>query len=447
MKILTEKDIVFSERSSFDPAGRVFFYQDRVFRAIYDQEYVCLYTDILKKEWLTSLFNKGLIRTWICEDIKISNIPLIIEHEKIQFVTVPIEWTSQMFWEAAKTMVNLNLELSYYGFLLKDSHPWNIFYHRGTPVFIDFGSIIKSSKISNTWLDEFITYIGVPLWLNNKKIYKLAIEYRREHGVGFGITLFKNKVMRTLLLQSLMKIIKLNNNTTLFFEKLSRWIDKHRPHPSSISTWSNYYDKSKTCDSFELNEKRKILTKKQQFVYDFLRKMKPLTVLDCAANKGFYSEMAANMGSAVLAFDNEEYCIDELLKKTKENKQNITPIVMDFQRPTPNFGRGLSGNDALKRFNVDIVLILGLIHHICLKEKFPLNLFCDLCCKYASKGVVLEFVEKNDKHVAPWMLKNIPHDYSIENIILFFSKKFPNYYISANEEGGLNRKYISFVKE
>ncbi|MGR0480690.1 MAG: hypothetical protein ACTFAL_04605 [Candidatus Electronema sp. V4] len=445
MKIreLAENDINFSERSIVDPAGKVFFYQDRVFRAIYNQEYVDFYTDLLEKEWLTSLFDKGLVRTWICEDIKIPNIPLIIEHEKIQFVTVPSEWTSQMFWKAAKIMINLNLELSYHGFLLKDSHLWNILYHKGNPVFIDFGSITKSLKVSNTWFDEFVTYIGVPLWLNTIRCYNLAAEYRREHSSGFGITLFRNKVIRALSLRTLMKLIKLTSNPTLFFENLSIWIDKHRPRPPLIEKWDNYYNKLHLWDRHE-SGKEKLLTKKQQFVYDILRKTRPLTVLDCAANKGFYSEMAANMGGAVLAFDHEEHCIDDMLRKIQTKQTNITPIIMDFQRPTPNFGRGLSGNDALKRFNVDIILVLGLIHHICLKEKFPVKLFCDICCKYANKGVVLEFIEQNDKHVIPWNLKHIPADYSIENVLLFFRKKFASYYMSTNEEGGLCRKYIYF---
>lgn len=442
---LTEKDIVFSNRSLLDPSGKVFFYQNRVFRAIYDQKFATLYTELLKEDWFNSLFQQGLIKTWICQDISLSNVPLILEHEKVSFVTVPCEWTAQMFYFAAKMMVRLNLELSRHGLLLQDSHPWNILYHRGYSVFIDFGSIIQAKKVSSAWLSEFIRCIGVPLWLGTTRWHDLAAEYKKEHTSGFGIALFQKRLSHKLFLRGLTRLRKFLYTPSVFFEKLMEWLERHPPFTSSEKAWATY-DQSHTGQSVESNEPFLPLTIKQQFIYDILQQEKPATVLDCAANKGFYAEMAAKIGASVLAFDYEEFCIDECLKNTRNKRLDITPIMMDFQRPTPNTGRGLVVADAFERFQVDLVLVAGLIHHLCLKAHLPVKLFCDICCHYANKGVLLEFVELEDKHVTNWKLTNIPKDYDFEKVKAFFSQKFSVCNVISNEEDGLRRKLAYFSK-
>ena len=50
---------------------------------------------------------------------------------------------------------------------------------------------------------------------------------------------------------------------------------------------------------------------------------------------------------------------------------------MDFNKPTASFDVGLSWGDAFQRFKSDIVLALGLIHHICITQNVPVYLFCE----------------------------------------------------------------------
>jgi hypothetical protein len=165
-------------------------------------------------------------------------------------------------------------------------------------------------------------------------------------------------------------------------------------------------------------------TVKQEFVFNVLARERPEKVLDCAANKGFYSEMAAALGAAVISFDYEEFCVDRCLTLAQINSMDITPAIMDFTLPTPNYGRGLMGKDAFQRFQVDISLALGLVHHICIGQGLPVKLFCDICMNYAKKGIVFQYVDPQDKHVRLWN-KPIPKDYSIGEICKYFAARFP----------------------
>lgn len=438
VKELREHEIYFSEASLMDDAGRVFFYENRVFRAIRHQESADIYRKILNEEWMNRCFEKGLVKTWVCDNIKIAGIPLILEHEKISFISIPCEWTMKMFWNAIKMMIEINLELSQHGFLLKDSHPYNIVYHFGNPVFIDFGSIIKSKEIPKGWMEQFIVYCGVPLRLGVTRWRNLAIEYKREYASGFGISLFKKQITRFFILRRLLRISEYFYNSVVFFEKILAWVEEYHPSFPIEEKWANYEQFNRLNNSLPVTIKNKA-------VIDIFQKEKPDSVIDCAANKGYYAELAARMGISVVAFDCEEFCVDECLKIAKDNRLNITPIMMDFRNPTPNFGHGLVVGDSFNRFRADIVLALGIIHHLCLKGNLPVTLFCQICINYAKKGVVIEFVGLKDKHVENWKLKQPPKDYTLEKIFYFFSENFLNYRIVSNYDAdGLDRKIIHF---
>lgn len=435
---LEEKNLVFSKVSIVDEMGRVFFYNDRVLRAIYSKDAAECHREILNKKWIAEIFNAGLIKTWICQDLQIKGVPLILEHQKIPYETHPSEHTSQMHWLAAKTMVKVNLELCKYGYILKDSHPWNLMFHRGYPYFIDFGSIIKTQEISNGWLPEFRKYFGVPIWLASTMWRRFALEYRRQHTVGFGLELFDVYLLKTLLLRSLARLNRYADRPTIFFSKLDKWLDNHKPVNSNREYWAAYPQSHNSEDPLIPK------TVKQKFVYNILMQERPEKVLDCAANKGYYSEMAARLGSSVVAFDYEEFCVDTILNNAQSKNLDITPVKMDFTLPTPNFGLALIGSSAIERFQSDIVLALGIVHHLCITQSLPVKIFCDICLKYAKRGVIFEYVDPSDKHVMEWNA-SIPNDYSLEGFIKYFSVKFPK--IEQSEritDDGICRTFVYF---
>jgi len=441
LKLLEPKEVNFSQASIIDDAGKLFFYHGRVFRAIYSREYSQLYKDILQNEWIKEIFDCGLVKTRISEEISLQGSFVTLEHDAIPFETHPAESSNFMHWLAAKAIVNVNLSLSRHGLTLKDAHPWNVMFNRGLATVIDFGSITNLDVVSLHWFEEFKKYFCVPIWLASTRWNSYAGEYRRQHTNGFGFKLFENKLLNRIAFKRLNNLRRYFTSPIEFFKYLDEWLGKHKPVTNHKETWSNYQQ----CGE-SLNPLKPELPK-QKFVYDILKKMKPSKVLDFAANKGYYSKMAALLGAAVIACDYEEYCVDQCLSLAQEKRLAITPALLDFSRPTPGYGIALYGRDSYERFRSDIVLALGLIHHICIIQKIPVDVFCDICMRYSEKGIILEYVDPTDKHVASWR-SPIPVNYSIDGLTKCLRKKFPM--IIKGEtitNDGLNRVMMYFGTE
>lgn len=442
MTIIDYTKVTFAGNSMFDDAGRVFFYQDRVFRAIYSEELAFHYSYILSKSWIDKVFEAGLIRTWVSKDVSMEGAYLTLEHEKLPFELHPSESSAYMHWLSAKVIVDTALELSRHGYVVKDAHPWNIMFSKGHPKFVDFGSLIPGKTVTVSWFNEFKTYFAVPIWLDSSKRWKhLAPEYRREHLQGFGLNLLGSDCfLHNLIMRDLNKVKSLINEPEKFFSSVIHWLDKYGTVNVTNGLWSDY-------DQSHGSDPTIPLTTKQKFVYDILSRKKPKKVLDCASNNGFYSEMAAKLGASVAAFDYEENCVNECLSLAQRQRLDITPAVMDFNRPTAEYGIGLLGRSAIKRFKSDIVLVLGIIHHLCIAQNLPVGVFCDICMKYADSGIIMEYVDPDDKHLEHWN-KSLLRGYELENICMIFKNKFSKVDKSALlSDNGICRYMLYFYND
>lgn len=423
----------------YDTSGRIWINGNNVYRIIEDKESIENYKHLLKSPNIDKLFSCGLIETWIKEELLEKRV-FILEHKRIPFILHPSEYTNQMFWKAACMFVEVNSLLWSEGFLTHDSHPWNISYDGSKPVFYDFGSIKKTNVVSDAWLNEFYAGFLVPIWLSNysHKTFKFSKEYRREHAKGFALELFNSTKLKKTLFRKIRSFYKFRNNPERLFKELLKWLHAHEPLKVKPEYWSEYYKNS----GLDYTRPENI---KQKFVNKILQENKPSKVLDLASNKGYFAKMAAAHGAEVMAFDYEEEVVNTFI--SSENPMNmITPAHMDFNKPTSALGAGLFWENSFKRFNSNVVLALGLIHHICITQKTPVFLFCKTCMNYAEDGIILEFVDPEDIHVASWK-KRIPRDYSIHKIKEFMKPKFPLCEISETDnKNGLNRVFLFFYK-
>lgn len=428
-----------SEPYLFDKVGRVVIEDDKVLRIITNETYINLYKKLLDSPNIDNLFSKGLIPTRIYSD-NIEEGQLILEHKKINFILHPSEYTNKMFWDAAWMYISLCKELySKHGILTVDAHPWNVTFDGVKPFFFDFSSLYEGEIISQDWINEFEKYFAIPIRLASfsKKTYSLSLEYRREHLNGFGIELLNKKWIKKLFNNKFESISKCNGNPTEVFDKILDWLQSNKPIKANTEYWSGY----EQSHMAEIDNPKTI---KQKFVHETLSSRKPKSVLDLASNKGFYAIMADKLGASVMAFDYEEETINICSNEVAKIGSNVTSALMNFNLPTPPSGMGLMNKSSYDRFRSDIVLALGLIHHICLVQRIPVYIFCEICKKYASKGIILEYVDPKDIHVNSWNA-DIPEDYNIENIKKYMSNKFPKVEKSEgiNHEG-VNRTIIYF---
>ena len=425
----------------FDKVGRVIIGEDKVLRIINNETYINLYKKLLDSPDVNNLFSKGLIETKIYSD-KSDEGYLILEHKKINFILHPSEYTNKMFWDAAWMYINLCKELySNHGILTIDAHPWNVTFDGVKPFFFDFSSLYEGKVISQNWINEFEKYFAIPIRLASfsKKTYSLALEYRREHLNGFGLELYNKKLIKKLFNKKFESISKYKKNPTEVFDKILDWLQNNKPIQANTEYWIGY----EQSHMAEIDNHKTI---KQKFVHEILSSRKPKSVLDLASNKGFYAIMADKLGASVMAFDYEEETINICSNEVAKIGSNVTSALMNFNLPTPPSGMGLMNKSSFDRLGSEIVLALGLIHHICLVQRIPVYIFCEICKKYASTGIILEFVYPDDIHVNAWKA-DIPEDYNIESIQNYMSNKFSKLQKSADIlNDGVNRTILYFYK-
>ncbi|MBI9042007.1 hypothetical protein [Lutibacter sp.] len=437
--MLIENINIKNEPFLFDKVGRVVIKEDKVLRIITNDTYIKLYKELLNSPDINNLFSKGLIETKIYSESKEDSI-LILEHKKINFMLHPSEYTNKMFWDVAYMYISLCKELyNNHGILTVDAHPWNVTFEGTKATFFDFSSLYKGNVIGKNWIDEFGKYFAIPIRLASisKKTFPLSLEYRREHLNGFGLSFLNKRLIKKLFNKKFESISKYKGRPNDVFDKILDWLDKNKPINAKNEYWLNY-------EQSHLAEIGNPKTIKQKFVHKILSTKNPKTVLDLASNKGYYALMAEKLGASVMAFDYEEETINQCYYKAIDVESNITSALMNFYLPTPPMGVGLMSKSAFDRLGSNIVLALALVHHICLVQRIPVYIFCEICKKYAKDGVMLEFIDPNDLHVKSWNA-DIPIDYNIDSICNYMKDKFPNVEKSENMiNDGINRQIMYF---
>lgn len=162
--------IKFLSESYFDPIGRVFFAEGRVFRAIepaYEQT---------TKEFLDSaLFNeleerKWMVKTWVTNDVQIDGYNLILEHEKVQCLS-PSVWTFTQLRDVLLFNLEIDELCKKYGKRLRDARYSNFTFVNGHPIFLDFGSLVGDL---DCYLEkDFYLLVYPPLYLYAKREFML----------------------------------------------------------------------------------------------------------------------------------------------------------------------------------------------------------------------------------------------------------------------------------
>tara|TARA_B100000989_G_scaffold282383_1_gene247397 strand:- start:281 stop:985 length:705 start_codon:yes stop_codon:yes gene_type:complete len=162
------------EKGSFrDPAGSIYYLNQKVFRKLSKEgeDRLKFITDnnILNE----SIKDQYLIKTSILDKNDINHKfkdKLILEHEKIPFISYPYEWSFSQLKSAALHHLNFHLYLLEKGATLIDSSAYNIQFLGSKPIFIDVLSIKKYEE-GEFWTGhkQFCENFLNPLVLSSKK--------------------------------------------------------------------------------------------------------------------------------------------------------------------------------------------------------------------------------------------------------------------------------------
>ena len=477
----------------YDNNGRVLDAGDHIRRVIsheYRPRAGEIY-DIYKKH---NLVNIGIVDTEL--DTRSKNF----KHKK-HIISYPYEWPAEMYKDAILFHLKLFIELDKYGLLLKDAIPSNILFDGYKPVFVDFLSIIKKERLNNeTWLIEedlfkdkrfsivermLIPFVINPLLAMGDKNYRRArlmlsekacnVEEMKSRPkekkiIGNQKTSgWLKKYLKNLILKRkdrkrisiLLNSFKCNKELGFidYIKNLYELFSNIDVAPPS-SAYAGYYDGKKENHDFT---KRDNWGEKQKNVYDILKREKPGTVIDIGANTGWFSFLAENMGSKVIAMDIDEYCVNTIYRITKKESKNILPLIISFEDLTKKYygyvekGQEYSGRDFKNtplflapedRFRGDLILCLGLIHHLVLGMGHEISFIFQVLSQMTNKSVLLEFIGINDPLIKdePAFFRNLykynERTYNFD-LIINEGKKFFKYVEVFGSHPG-TRKLILF---
>lgn len=180
--MIDTKQIIWS-RNCVDPSSRVFFAENRVFRAFEDVRKAEVLA-FLHSDCYDYLLSKGMIvRTWVAKDVQIEGYGVILEHERVH--TLRPQW---MPYDQLKDILLFHFEINRickeYGYGLRDIGYDNVTLHNGKYCFVDFGSFRKIENIDNKiYLDSCLPLACLPLLLytqNNGQDFiadKMLVDY------------------------------------------------------------------------------------------------------------------------------------------------------------------------------------------------------------------------------------------------------------------------------
>lgn len=406
-----------------DPSGYVLSREGRIFRAV-DGRCGQLLNELMDQGLLPKLIeqrsivatsfvqNDVLRRTLQAEN---QGFELFLEHEVLDTITYPYEWSFSMLADAGVHTLDLQIQLLSSGCSLKDATSYNIQFVHGQPIFIDISSIERPKRL-DIWfaLGQFYQTFLFPLMLCNDCGWDLRSYFLASLG-GRQI----EEVARSFgWLQRLRPRLLLDLTIPLWLhrcgEKGTRskrdTLEERRPDISAQlvnlkrlrkkvvglsaryklkGIWSKY---TQICNYQQTAEDGK-----KSLIKEFLQTTAPKRILDIGCNTGDYARLGMDCGAQVLAVDSDHDAVEFLYRDLRRNPGPITPMVMDLCNPSPGLGyMNLERESFLERVDVQCVLALALMHHLLVSGNLPLPAIRDMLFELTTRDLVLEFVPTDD---------------------------------------------------
>jgi hypothetical protein len=372
-----------------------------------------------------------------------SEITGVLHHERIPFVSYPYEWPFAMLRRTALLHLQILRDSIQRGFLLKDASPYNVLFHGSKPVFIDVGSFVKLAP-GEPWAAyrQFCELMLFPLLLQAYRQVQFQPLLRAQlEGIParqflqwirirdlFRPGVFTNGWLQALLerqtqsvststVQGLRSSGFQSSMIEQILAKLTRIVERLKWEPPKTQ-WTAY-DES-------LPHVAEDLRAKQDFVHRVCQSKHRQLVWDLGCNDGRFSTIAAEFASTVVAMDQDHSCVENLYRSLDSEQSKILPLVVDLANASPALGwRGLERKRLEDRGRPELVICLGLIHHLVIAANIPLADVVDWLAGLGGE-LILEFPSKRDAMVQR-LLRNKRdqyNDYSFENLQLELEKHF-----------------------
>lgn len=398
--------------SSFrDPSGYVFIEENsvkRVVNPIYFEQFKTL-TD---SGFYNLLFEKKYLIPH--KTVSGNQDQIIIEAQKIPFVSYPYEWSFLQYKHAALLTLKIQKLCLEHNFSLKDATAFNITFHEGKPIFIDTLSFDFYQE-NNPWLayKQFIMHFLGPLVLSKYFGHEhlKTLSYNLE-----GISLSKlSKLLpfKSYLSPTLLTNIHLLAKYDKKYESDKKTVSNNLSKASQIKLIDGLYDyivnlsvNEKTeWDHYynQINYNDVAYQFKKEFVKDWFSSIKGKSLIDIGGNDGTFSRELKEQANLLIVADVDPNAVEQNYRQVIKRKEKLVlPIVADVLNPVANYGfnneERFSFIDRVKSSNLDGCLALAVIHHITLSGNIPFSLSAQFFSKMAT-NLLIEFPTRNDSWV------------------------------------------------
>ena len=415
---LSLDDVAVNRSSYVDPNGFVFHHEGHVYRAIY-REAADLYRGLIADGTIERLSaSHHLVPTAIADlALQDTRVGLVLRHETIQPLSYCVEWCPSMLRAAGLAQLDLALAVLERDLILQDCYPWNVLFRGAEPVVVDLTSIARvETPLIWPAYEQFQAFFVRPLALGlagkgnvarallSNHIAGLSIDdFYRNAGAGYRLRhpslafayhanriVQRNAAFKRKLREAAAGSSRAVGRGTRerFLKRQYAALERMQAASPGTDVWSAYYRE------IDANVDRDA---KVRAVRDALGRLRPSTVVDAGCNTGVFSLLAAEAGARVIALDSSEACIERLYATARAGRHAITPLVVDLCAPTPPAGWMATQYPGLiDRARSDLVLCLGLMHHLHIAGRQSFPRIADLMGALSTRHLVFEFVAEDD---------------------------------------------------
>jgi hypothetical protein len=428
------QEICFHATSFCDRDGRVFWWQGNLYRGITGHQ-ASFYRNLFEEGVVQSLVNKGFLVETELTNLTLQDYAMVLHHRRVPFVSYANEWCPEMLKDAALFITDMMLELANHNLTLVGFSTWDLLFNDVRPVYVDFCTIDRADFDGDRgWTlfkDDFHTYLIYPLRLMSQ---------------GYG------NLARWLLADYEHNVIHPEFATLMGYPSLYAELNRQFPSWRSL-TWRNvpavvspiirrstrflrtalmkcgFDTEQRGCEVVKYLRREvegiylpiaspkqesdlsvtpsAAWTPKQYAVYQVLSDLCPPTVLDIGCHQGWYSQLAASLGSRVVAIDKDDRQVAHCYQAAKNRALSILPLVIDIRYPSP--GQGICNQvitPALRRLPCDLVLALGLVHLLVFDQHLVFEQVCETFAAFSKQWLLVEFISCEDpaiyQHGSGW---------------------------------------------
>lgn len=406
--------------SSFrDPSGHVTRIDGEIYRFI-DKSYQRVYEQLVDSGLLAELQRHGLLIPHVDTDIQDasqSSLYKVIKPDCVPLISYPYEWCFSQLKDAALLTLEINRRALERGFILKDASAYNVQFVNGRPVFIDtlsFDDYVTGSAWSA--YGQFCRHFLAPLALMSYRDVRLLallrhhmdgipldlcsrlLPWRSRFHFGLGIHLHlharaQSRFAKQRATAVSIKSKAISNNGMLGLIDSLKSTVRNLTWSHGATEWFDYYQVNNNYGELGLTEK-------ETLVKELSAEVRPLTAWDLGGNTGRFSRLLTEGGTETTCWDVDPSCVEANYQQVRsQGESHLLPLLIDLTNPSPSLGWAGEERDSLaNRGPVDLVLALGLVHHLAISNNVPLLMVFNYLARL-TRHLIVEFIPKDDSQV------------------------------------------------